>query len=752
MLAKLSKRYDLIRFSRRGLGSLGVLAGIVLLAVLVGIRALGDFAPLQIARHQVFDLYQRLSPAPAITAPITIVDIDERSLAALGQWPWPRSLVADLVRKVQAGGAIAMGFDVFFPEADRMSPPLIADQLVGLDPVAQAALREMPANDELFAASLRESLVVLAQAGRQATVGEEPEAGKKAAFAKLGGEPDAYLPTFTGVTRNIPVLETAARGIGVVNLWPEPDGITRRVPVVVNVAGTLVPTLTMEMLRVATGQRTIVIRTDDAGVQSVAMKGAEVPTDGAGRAWVRYSAPGIFPYVSASAVLDGTADPALLSGRLVLIGTSAAGLLDIKTTPVAEFMPGVEIHAHFLNNVLTGTILSRPALMLGAELAMMVLATILVLVLIPRLTAAYTLVLGAGIVTALAGISWYLYTEYSLLLDVTATAFASFTVFALLTAIKYVREEAGRKQVRQTFEQYLAPAVVDQLADNPEQLRLGGENRTLTILFADVRGFTSIAESMDATELTTLINRILTPMTDAVLETGGTVDKYIGDCVMAFWNAPLDDPDHARHACLAALDMTIRLRDLNEELRAEAKAQDGEANPTAIGNISVTTGINTGPCAVGNIGSTHRFDYSVLGDSVNLASRLQGQSGFYQCPIIVGSSTAELSPDLAFLWVDRVKVVGRNVPEDIFTLLGDQELLEDQRFQDLKYSHNGMLAAYFDGEWDHALELLATARGQAKELGLPVGHIYRIFEERLNELKTQPVPADWDGTYVSVKK
>ena len=318
-----------------------------------------------------------------------------------------------------------------------------------------------------------------------------------------------------------------------------------------------------------------------------------------------------------------------------------------------------------------------------------------------------------------------------------------------LTYIKYVREEADKKQVRRTFSQYLAPAVVDRLAEHPEQLTLGGETRDMTILFSDIRGFTSIAEHTDATELTALINRILTPMTDAVLVHGGTVDKYIGDCLMAFWNAPIDDPDHARNGCLAALDMIRRIKDLNVTLQGEsAKFEDGHEMP----EIRIGVGLNSGRCCVGNIGSAQRFDYSVLGDSVNLSSRLEGQTGYYGCPIVVGESTAAAAPDLATVRIDRIKVVGRQQPVDIYAVLGDAEYAEELSFRRFKEEHDGFMEAYFGRRWDDAADKLRQCREMAERLELPFDKFYALFEERLADFREAEIDETWDGVFVAVKK
>jgi adenylate cyclase len=646
---------------------------------------------------------------------------------------------------------LVIGFDVIFAEPDRVSPPILADKIGDISDDVRAYLRGLPDSDEGLATIVGATRTVLAQAGNSDpnTLAGRPPPNKKAAIAEIGGDPRRKLVGFDGLTRNIPSLEAAAPGLGMINVSAEKDGIARRVPLAMNVAGKILPALGIEMLRLATGQSTIGVRSDNAGINSVVVAGVAIPTDENGRVWVRFSEARSVRYIPVKDILDGSADKSLVAGKFVLIGTSAVGLLDTKTTPVSAFMPGVEMHAHFLANVLTQNLLSRPNFFKLLEIGLTVLISLLILILTPRLSAAATLLFGGTFMAVLAGTSWYLFTTEGILFDVSATGVTAFTIYAALTYIKYVREEADKKQVRRTFSQYLAPAVVDRLAEHPEQLKLGGETRDMTILFSDIRGFTTIAEHTDATELTALINRILTPMTDAVLVHGGTVDKYIGDCLMAFWNAPIDDSDHARNGCLAALDMIRRIKELNQTLRAEsAKFEDGHEMP----EIRIGVGLNSGSCCVGNIGSAQRFDYSVLGDSVNLSSRLEGQTGYYGCPIVVGESTAAAAPDLAMVRIDRIKVIGRQQPVEIFAVLGDADYAEELSFRRFKEEHDAFMDAYFGRRWDAAAEKLRQCREMAERLDLPFDKFYALFEERLDEFREADTDESWDGVFVAIKK
>jgi adenylate cyclase len=330
-------------------------------------------------------------------------------------------------------------------------------------------------------------------------------------------------------------------------------------------------------------------------------------------------------------------------------------------------------------------------------------------------------------------------------LDVAFPAAGGLVIYAMITYTKYLREEGSRKSIRRAFSQYLAPAVIERLSQDPDQLRLGGEVREMTVMFGDVQGFTAISERLSAEELTSLMNRVLTRMTEPILTCQGTIDKYIGDCVMAFWNAPLADPEHAAHACRAALDMLDRIDRLNAELKAEAEAAGVE--PSA---IAIRIGLNTGECNVGNLGSEQHFNYSVLGDAVNLASRLEGQAKFYGCPIIVGEHTAGGATDMAFLELDLIRVKGKNVPARVFALLGREELVQDAGFAGLREVHGEMIGAYRAADWSSASSALQRCRELSGEL--PLGRLYGIYEERLASHPMIQDVAEWDAVYEALQK
>jgi adenylate cyclase len=698
-------------------------------------------------RFQAFDFFQALKPRVAEQRPVVIVDIDEKSLKALGQWPWPRTRVADLITRLTKLGAVVIGFDVVFAEPDRMSPQVAAENFRGLDDATRQALLSLPNNDQVMADAVRQSRVVLGETGLPSVVAANsnvPSAG----IAMLGGDAKPFLFKFPGHLRNIPVLEKAAAGRGLFSIRTERDGIVRRVPVVLEAQGEVLPSLTFEMLRVATGKSTILIRSDAAGIKSVAIPGFDVPTDRNGQLWLHFAPHDLSRFVSAVDVLEGRVPSDRISGRLVLVGTSAAGLLDIKTTPVDSAMPGVEINAEVLESILTQSTLSSPNYAIVVELATALVLGLVIIWLAPILSPLLLLALGAAIVVVLIGASWYFFTQYKLLLDFTYPLMSSAVIYLTLVFTNFVSEQAKRRQIRSAFGQYLSPTLVEQLAQQPEKLVLGGEQRNMTIMFSDVRGFTTISEiyKSDPQGLTALMNGFLTPLTNAIIDRKGTIDKYMGDAIMAFWNAPLYDTNHEINACEAAIDMLDRLEKLNQ-----AREQESKSNGKPFIPINIGIGINTGACVVGNMGSTLRFDYSVLGDSVNLASRLEGQCKTYGLPIIVGSKTALAAKDkFAVLEIDFVAVKGKKEPEVVYAIMGRDDLALSGQFQRSRDLNIKMLACYRSRDWTGALA--AIDEGQAVDAEARFATLYKVYAARIRAFQTTPPPDDWQGAYALESK
>ncbi len=721
---------------------------VVLLFALVPLRIL-DPAPLEEIRLRTFDFYQSLRPRETVSRPVVIVDIDEASLKDIGQWPWPRTILADLVTRLAELGVVAIGFDIVFAEPDRMSPSIAATSFRNLDDDTRDKLRTLPSNDEVFAQAIRRSRVVVGQAGSAtAAPRSQAEAALQTGFAVKGPDATPFLVTFAGLLRNVPVIEQAAAGRGVFSVLPERDGIVRRVPLVMRAQGAMVPSLSIELLRVVTNSSAILVGTDQAGVQSVAVPGLQVPTDQNGRFWVHFNKHDPARYVSAKDVLQGRVPRDRVEGKLVLIGTSAVGLLDVKTTPVSAAMPGVEIHAQILESALTKSSLTSPNYAVGVELLVAVFVGLAIIFVAPIFRASLVIALGAIVAAALIGTSWCLYSQYNLLIDFTYPLISSALVYLALVFMNYVKEQKQRQQIRAAFGYYLSPALVEQLARSPEKLVLGGEERRMTILFSDVRGFTTISEHYkhDPQGLTRLMNRFLTPLTNAIIEHKGTIDKYIGDAIMAFWNAPLDDPQQEINACEAALEMLARADRLNQEFKREAEQNGGKYMP-----LNVGIGLNTGPCVVGNMGSDFRFNYSVLGDTVNVASRLEARTKDYRIPIVIGAQTEQQAKEkFATIEIDRIQVKGKSEPETVFTVLGHAELRQDPNFQQLRELTAGMLRSYREQDWTRALEAIELCRKAGERFGIAA--LYDMYAERIEAFRRTPPPPDWSGVYEAESK
>jgi adenylate cyclase len=739
-----------LRILRRWFARRFGMARLVCLALLVGLAALriADLPAIEELRVRTFDTFQLIEPRVKTARPVTIVDIDEASLAKLGQWPWPRTRIADMVANLTRLGAVVIAFDVIFSEPDRLNPEAAADTFRDLDEATRDKLRSLPSNDQVFADTMRRSRVVLGESGLPYVISDLDKTLPVTGLAMLGEDPLRFMFNFPGLLRNTPVLEKAAGGRGLLTINPERDGIIRRVPMIMQAQGAVIPSLSFEMLRAATGTDTIFIKSDKAGIKSIAVQGFEIPTDRNGQLWVHFAPYDPSLYVSAVDLLEGLVAPEKIARKLVLIGTSAVGLNDIKTTPVSPALPGVEIHAQVLEAALTRKLLSQPPFAALLEFGAALLLGILVIAFAPGFGPITLVAVGGLFATLLVGASWYFYTQHRELVDFTYPLLSTTSIYLTLIFSSFVREQAQRRQIRSAFGQYLSPALIEQLAQSPEKLVLGGEEREMTIMFSDVRGFTTISESYkhDPQGLTTLMNRFLTPLTNAILARKGTIDKYMGDAIMAFWNAPLDDKEHQLNACEAALDMLTRIAELNEVRQAEAKEGGHPYIP-----INVGVGLNTGTCVVGNMGSDLRFDYSVLGDSVNLASRLEGQSKEYGFPIIVGSKTALAVKDrMAILELDFIMVKGKKEPEVIYAIAGREDTAHSGRFQRLRNLTIEMLACYRSRDWEGALA--AIERGRRTDDANALEYLYNLYETRIRNYQKNPPPADWNGAFALLTK
>ena len=716
-----------------------------LLALALSLR-LAEPSLLTDIRLAVFDQYQTLKPREKTPVPVQLVDIDEQSLERLGQWPWPRSQLARLVDAINDAGAAAIVIDVLLSEPDRLSPSAVAEMIPDWPEYqsAREAILGRKGHDEQFAQSLARANSVLCFALHDEVVGEMPK--PKAGLVQAGDPPDPFLLSFAGGISALPILTQAVEGYGACSLIPDPDGVVRRAPMLVSVAGIVLPMLDAEALRVAQAASTYIVKSTNAsgeqsfgvhgGVVGVKIGGLSVPTDHQGRIWIRYSDQ-TAKSIGASDLLAGKFDPEAIAGKIVLLGSSAAGLSRPQPVPVLGVVPALQIRAQILETLISGDFLHQPDWAKGAEVLALLLFGLLLIWLLPRWGAMWCAIIGLGAIAGAVGASWTLFSQYNTL--TTPFYFAVVIVLLYLTQSLqvYLASEKEKKEVRGAFGRYLSPVLVEQLANDPDKLKLGGETRQISALFCDIRGFTSLSERFAPEELTDLLNRFLTPLTEVILNEQGTIDKYMGDCIMAFWNAPVDVVDHEHRACSAALKMLDALAELNETLQREAAASG-----TSMQELRIGIGINSGSALAGNLGSEQRFDYSVLGDSVNLASRLEGQSKAYGVEILLSEATRTAVKDLAFLELDLVQVVGKSEPVRIFSLLGDALFARTNVFIEAETLQTRMLGYYRTRRWQEALEVI----GKLEQLELDSFKGYLLMmRKRIEAFKASPPGADWDG-------
>ena len=742
-------------FSFERLLSVALLSGLMFLYYV-------DPYPVQFLRLKTFDFYQQQKPReipPPQGKPVTIIDLDEESLAEIGQWPWPRTTVAKLIQNLMQMGAALVAFDIVFAEPDRMNPNNIPDTVVGLDEATKAKLRALPSNDEIMSRVIRKSRVVLGQAGywEKLETKKGPPIKKSVALLKQGKNvnPAFFLPRFQSLIRNVPVLEKHATGHGIFSLVPEPDGIVRRVPTLFVYENELYPSLSVEMLRVAVNRKSILVKANVAGITFLGVhKNLQIPTDSHGRVWPYFSKSDKSKYVSAKDVLNGTADPALIKGKLTIVGTSAVGLLDIPAVPTEPVIPGVEVHVQLIEAAMHKKWLSRPNYFIGAELALILFGGLAMIILVPWAGAKWTMGLFLLVSGGAGATSWYLFAEHRLLFDAGYAVISILLLYTVLTYTGYAKEEASRRQTRDAFSKYLSPDMVARVAENPGELKLGGEKREMTLLFCDVRGFTTISEQFDAVGLTALINKLLTPLTNAILDRQGTVDKYMGDCIMAFWNAPLDDDEHIYNGCVSALAMLAEMGPLNDRLEIEAKEEGRKHIPLKVG-----LGLNTGECVVGNMGSDQRFDYSVLGDTVNLAARLEGQSKSYGMNVVLGPTTnAAVTDRMATIDLDYIQVKGKTEGTYIYGLMGDAEVKAGPRFVALQKKISDAMDSYRQQRFDEAAGMFKEIRRLGSDehkpwhLEVNLDVLCDLYDERIAEYKINPPAANWDGVFIATTK
>ena len=655
------------------------LAACIVLAVVIGLRVL-DVPLLQAARLAVFDAYQQAEPREYKPAPVRVIDIDEATLARHGQWPWPRRKVAHLINRLHEHGAAAIGLDIVFAEPDRTSPTLLLESLKadGLVETTASEAKPWPDYDAELATAFTEARVV-SSFGLHGTNNNASPA-LRAGIAVIGENPVNSLHRYAGAVTNLPALENTAIGNGSFSVVSETDKVIRRVPLLAALNGQIYPSLIVEMLRVAQGADTIGIRSKSAAqgmggpasVNTLRVGRVEVPVERDGQTWVHYTDHQPARTIPAWEIMDGEGvNPDLLPrlrGNLVLVGFSAVGLVDLRSTPLNPFEPGVNIHAQVLEQIILGDGLTRPVWTTPAELGGAAFLALIAVWLIAKRGARWGGIAVAVAIAGWLGGCWYAYSHEQLLVDATFPVLAILLSAGLAAAMAFARTEREKGQIRDAFGQYLSPQLVNQLADDPSSLKLGGEYREMTFLFTDLQGFTSMTEGMEPDVLVSTLNGYLDGMCSIVIDHGGAVDKIVGDAVHAMFNAPVEMPDHQAQAVKCALAM-------DEFAQAFVARMQAEGVPLGITRI----GVNTGPVIVGNFGGTKRFDYTAHGDAINTAARLEAANKQLGTRICISGTTVLGYQDIQFRPIGslmlRGKTIGVPTVEPIQeTALSDEDL------------------------------------------------------------------------------
>ena len=715
-----------------------------LLAFAIFVSFLPILNPLQIftsLQNYSFDTFQRILPREVYPEdPVVIIDIDDRSLAEIGQWPWSRNQLAKLTN--QAYAAAALGFDVVFAEPDRTNPQnLIASY--SLNEELAKELTSLPSNDELFAQAIKNhGTVVLGQALNNNEISKPSKT--KFGLVIQGDDPKQFVTNYLGVQNNIKLLDASAQGVGSMSIGNN-DAIVRQLPTFESIGDQLIPSLAIEMTRVAVGASTFQIKSSNAsseeaygaqtGINNIKLGPLTIPTTAKGNAWIYFTATKNISTVSAVDVISGAIPPEFFEGKVALVGTSASGLLDLRSTPTEKNIPGVTIIAQFIQQIFANEFLQRPDWLFGAEfLAGLILALLITLSIqaLGPIGGLSILVGGSG---GIIGSSYYFFKSKLFLVDPISPLIIALSVYVAVTFFNFLFTELERGRVRGAFAQYLSPEMVNRLAESSESLVLGGEKKEMTFLFSDIRGFTKISEQYkdDPEALTQLINQLLTVLSNAILNHGGTIDKYMGDCIMAFWNAPTDQANHRQLAIESAHAMNNALSKFNQSLEGSLDFK-----------LEIGIGINSGECIVGNMGSDKRFDYTVLGDAVNLASRLEGQSSNYGLNMVLGENSYLQDSSYQMIEIDKIAVKGKSAAETIFTCFEPATKFADN----FMAKHINFLKEYRSQQWDNANLLIDELISSPNELEL----YYKHMRARIDEYKINPPSSDWEGVYVAQNK
>ncbi len=667
------------------------------IAVLLSLMFLRGYDPplLQYLRNAGFDQLQRIWPREKVELPVRIIDIDEASLAKLGQWPWSRKQLARMVDELQALGAAVVAFDIIFPEPDRLSPSRIIwdpEVISALTPAARQEVEStFPDNDTIFADAIREKPIVLAFSNAPGSARQLPP--RAAGFAQTGLDASKAPPLIGSVAANIRKLEVVAAGFGAINLdLAREQGIARRVPTLLSDGTGFYPSLALEALRVAQGAGTFVVNaseTTENAIESIRVGEFEVPVSEDSGFTLHYRPNSPDTYVSAYRVISGTEREALaplINGNIVFVGTSAAGLLDVRTTSLGESVPGVLVHAQVVEQILTNDYLLRPQWVGGAELLAFVALGLLLIAIImfwSPLAAS-----GAGIVALalLTFASAYAFKSLGILVDATFPVFGIILAFLATLAFRLLVTDSDRRMLRSAFGHFVSPDVLSEIERNADSLELGGEVKNITVLFVDIRKFTTLSEKLPPEHLVSLINTLLDRWSSSIIAQGGTIDKFIGDSIMAFWNAPLSKPNHQYYAALAALGIRKATAELNADEAISHVLKERGQWPLQCG-----VGMCTGPACVGNMGSQTRFDYSAVGETVNVAARTETASKRANFDVVIAGELDDETRQLAILPAGHVAMAGRSSEMQIWAVAGDESVARTPGFAELRQLHDELL-------------------------------------------------------------
>ncbi len=734
-----------------------LLSLLILIVLLIDASGIFHYPFLQKLENWTYDSRLNFTLPNTVDNNIIIVDIDEISLSKVGRFPWKRDVLATLVDNLFDTYQVkTLAFDIVFAEKDTSSGlqffSSLAKNELKNDPEYLSALGKLRPTleyDKLFAKSLLNKDIVLGYYFRPGIKeGEDAEIGAlPLAISQLSDEWSQRLPIYkaNGFSANLAVLQKASRSGGYFdNPSVDEDGVFRRVPLIQSYNKLLYSSLALSTARLALNNPNIELVVESDGqkngrdyyaLEAINLGQYRIPVDDNGAVYVPYRGKqGSFKYIPAYKILDKTADPKTLKDKIILVGTSAPGLLDLRSTPVQNIYPGVEVHANIISGIINQTIKQKPAWSVGYEFVLLVLVAIamyLVLTYLPPILTAISTLAITLLVIAGTLIAW----SNSLILPMASSLLLIALLFTLHMTYGFFIESRGKRQLAHMFGQYIPPELVDEMSQTATEFSLDGESREMTVLFSDVRGFTTISEGLDPKQLTQLMNALLTPMTRVIHKNRGTIDKYMGDAIMSFWGAPLHDPEHARHALYAAFDMMKELKIMQQEFKEKG-----------LPHVNIGIGLNTGLMNVGNMGSEFRVAYTVLGDTVNLGSRLEGLTKAYGVDIIVGEATKVAVPEFIFRELDLVRVKGKKEPVAIFEPIGHKNDIEKSLISGLS-RYKQALKIFRQQHWDKAeMEFFNLSQSY------PDCKLYTEYLNRITMYRQNPPGENWDGVFTHTSK